>query len=67
MANPTTPTIDSATNMYDITLRKLKKCAKNEDIEMAHLSADHAVMDFLRSLGYDDLAKAFYKVPRWYA
>ncbi len=37
------------------------------DVEHQHGEADGLVIKFIRSLGYDDIADAWQKVPKWYA
>lgn len=39
----------------------------NGDAEYQHGQADVIVIQFIRSLGYDDIADAWQKVPKWYA
>lgn len=61
---------------YPVTLRRrhqgvvdaLEELQKpNGDTEILHSAADELVIQFIRSLGYDDIADAWQKVPKWYA
>lgn len=45
-------------------LAVLKDCT---DIEMAGCEADEIISRFLRHIGYEDVAKAWQAVPKWYA
>lgn len=46
---------------------KLKKLQDSCDIEVAHLSADNVLSELLKTLGYEDVVKEYYKVDKWYA
>lgn len=37
------------------------------DAENQHWEADHLVINFIKDLGYEDIAEAWYDVPKWYA
>lgn len=49
-------------------LMKLEKCQTEygTDIEVAHIEADRVLYDILVALGYEDIAKAWDDVPKWY-
>ena len=34
---------------------------------MAHINADDALCEFLRALGYEEVANEFEEVSKWYA
>jgi len=48
-------------------IKKLKKLVDNDDQEMAHVEADQILMDFLVSLGYEDIVNAYDEIGKWYA
>ena len=48
-------------------IAKLRKCAEDEDVEVAHDDADRVLCELLESLGYADVVEAWHKVPKWYA
>lgn len=45
-------------------LEILSDCAKDMDIESAHISADGALLDFIND---PDISDAFKQVPRYYS
>lgn len=45
----------------------LEKCAANGDTEIAHIEADQALEEFVRELGFGDVADAYDRVSKWYA
>lgn len=47
-------------------MQQLVKC-KTGDTEADHCNADEVVYEFLKTLGFDDVAKAYAKVEKWYA
>lgn len=51
----------------DAVLTKLNAIHGQVDIERQHEQADKALCDFLRVIGYGDVAEAFEKIPKWYA
>lgn len=61
---------------YTFKLRRRHQCVvdaleelqkPNGDVEQQHCDADGILIQFIRSLGYDDIADAWLKVPKWYA
>lgn len=48
-------------------LAKLKIEAENLDIENAHSNADDILSDFVRDLGFAEIANAYDDVPKWFA
>ena len=48
---------------------KLKAIADEyyRDPEAAHIYADGILVEFLRELGYIEVAKAFEKIDKWYS
>lgn len=55
---------------YNEILEEMKwiaKESKDGDVEMLHLQADDLLINFLKSLGYKDLARAYNRVDKWYA
>ena len=51
----------------DEALAKLVELDKSRDTEGAHWEADDVLCEFLRSLGYGDVADAFEAIGKWYA
>ena len=49
------------------TLEKLREYALDYDTEIAHDNADSAIVEFLKHLGFDEIAEAYEKVDKWYA
>lgn len=39
----------------------------DSDPEVAHGTADYAITEFLRWLGYDDVVDLWEEIPKWYA
>lgn len=48
-------------------MSELTEATANGDTEAAHMDADNALMEFVRALGFDDVAEAYDKVNKWYA
>lgn len=48
-------------------IEELIKQQNNEDIEVAHLTADNILCRLLESLGYSDVIREYDKVEKWYA
>ena len=49
-------------------LKTLKEqLESNNNQEMTHIIADDAIIDFIRFLGFSEIADAWEKVPKWYA
>ena len=48
-------------------LTKLVKLADARDIEAAHGEADDILAEFVKSLGFKLVVKAYDSVPKWYA
>lgn len=48
-------------------LARLRELASLPDIETAHCEADDCLMEFLRELGFSDVADAFDKIEKWYS
>ena len=45
-------------------LKELRKLRKSSDTEAAHFNADSLLLEYIDD---DEVAKLFYKIPRWYA
>lgn len=48
-------------------LQWLDAAADNDDIEGAHMTADHALCHLLEALGHEDVVEAYHAVSKWYA
>lgn len=48
-------------------LMKLEDLQLCGDIEVAHGDADDVLCDFLESLGYTEVVKAYKEIDKWYA
>ena len=48
-------------------LKKLEKCARSDDPEVAHEAADEVLCDLLTTLGFGDVVDAYKGVERWFA
>jgi len=48
-------------------IKSLKVAVWTEDVEMAHLLADEAIVNLLEKLGFDDVIDEYEKVKKWYA
>lgn len=48
-------------------LTELRRCCGNPDTEAAHVDADDALMEFVRALGFDDVAAEYDRVKKWYS
>ena len=46
---------------------RINEIAENRDWEGAHIDADALLVSFLKEMGFDELAKAYDKVGKWYA
>jgi len=46
---------------------KLKEQQNNDDAESAHSIADSVLCQLLKSLGFEDVVKEYYKIAKWYA
>lgn len=51
----------------DQAINELKELQKLGDIEAAHSLADKALVAFIKHLGYDEVAKEYDKIEKWYA
>lgn len=51
----------------DEAIVKLKHLQGEGDTESAHTDADDILCELLCSLGYEDVAKEYGKVGKWYA
>lgn len=51
----------------NMAIKKLLECAKNDDIEIAHIDADNALCNLLIVLGYENIVNLYRKVSKWYA
>ncbi len=50
------------------TLRAAQRIAGTRgDIEVAHVNADTAIIEFIRFLGFAEIADEWEKVHKWYA
>ena len=47
-------------------VEKLRESAKRRDRESAHGEEDEIVIEFLRKLGFDDVADAWDEGEKWY-
>lgn len=45
----------------------MKQCQTNLNTELAHIDADYILVEFIRELGYNDLADAYETVKKWYS
>lgn len=62
--------IISATNLDEIHEKakaELRRCIANDDYEIAHINADDVLVEFLRALGYSDVADLWDEVGKWYS
>ncbi|MHA2428648.1 MAG: hypothetical protein ACXADB_11555 [Candidatus Hermodarchaeia archaeon] len=50
-----------------VELLKFLKQEKSGDVEAAHYEADALVMEFLTSLGHEEIVQAWKEIPKWYA
>ena len=50
-----------------IYLYKLKKLAKSDDTEQAHIEADDILIELLNKLGLSKIAKTYDDVDKWYS
>lgn len=48
-------------------IEELKKIAKDNDIEMAHVEADSVLCQLLFTLGYGDVVTEYHRITKWYA
>ncbi|CAH1657786.1 conserved hypothetical protein [Hyphomicrobiales bacterium] len=48
-------------------LKRLARLSEDGDPELAHSEADKIISDFVKSLGYSDVANAFDEIFKWYA
>ena len=48
-------------------IAELKKLQNRNDVEANHAKADNIISEFLRELGYEDIAKEYELIPKWYA
>ena len=55
-------TEEEAIKILDRLIRKW-----SYDVEAAHKKADNVLVEFLRSLGYEELADTYEMIPKWYA
>lgn len=44
----------------------LIECSRGDDSERAHSDADDALIEFLRALGFSEIADTFDKLTKWY-
>lgn len=51
----------------DEIVKELSKCVLNGDTEQAHSDADVVLINFIRELGYNNIADEWEKVDKWYA
>lgn len=47
--------------------KRMKEITEIEDKEIAHKKADTLMIRVLMEIGYDDGAKLFHAMPKWYA
>lgn len=52
--------------MRDAAVEKMTNLIGDPDFSTAHARADDLLQQFVRDLGYDDLAEAYEKVGKWY-
>lgn len=48
-------------------INKLKILQEMGDKEIAHCNADDVICELLKSLGYEDVVKAYDVIDKWYA
>jgi len=48
-------------------IEELKRCQKIKDAGEAHCDADWALLNFLISLGFQDIVDEWHKVEKWYS
>ena len=48
-------------------IEKLEELAKDDNPEQFHIESDEIIGEFLRSLGYATLVKAWDKPEKWYS
>lgn len=48
-------------------LREMEALIELGDAEQSHIKADELLAAFIRSLGYEDIADAYDRVPMWYS
>lgn len=54
---------DSPTRL-DVLLHTLLKLAESDDVEMAHIYADEALLQYINDT---EVTKAFRRIHKWYA
>ena len=47
-------------------IEKMQECVEDGDAESAHGKADQLLCEFLRELGYNELAEKYDEVKKWY-
>jgi hypothetical protein len=52
---------------YNQVVKKMHRLEDQYDTETAHVKADKLLSNFVRELGYDELADAFDDIEKWYA
>lgn len=52
---------------YQKVLNALNELVGNEDFESCHRTADNILVNFIKTLGYNELANAYERVGKWYA
>jgi hypothetical protein len=52
---------------YNRIITKMHRLEDQYDTETAHVKADKLLSNFVRELGYDELADAFDDIEKWYA
>ena len=50
----------------DNCLRTLKSIAQIEDTERAHGMADDCIIEFLKNIGFGDVAVEYDSIEKWY-
>ena len=48
-------------------IKTLRKCQSCTDAEDAHAQADQALTDFIRAIGFPEIADEWDKVDKWYS
>lgn len=52
-------------NLYRDMCYRMKQCAEMSDYEIAHARGEDILCEFLRELGYPDIADIYDTIPKW--
>lgn len=47
--------------------KTMRRLAKDDDLELVHITMDDALLNVLEKLGYAEAVKIFEDTPKWYA